>query len=387
MNIIDSTIEPLTHRERFRRVMHFEPVDRVIHWEFGYLDETVKRWHDEGLPEAVTGNAPIEAYFGVDPVDHIPTNSGILPPWEGEEEILEERGDSRIVRLPDGTVQEMQLEGKRTTIPHYIKMPITDRDDWKRFKERLDPSHPDRQQSDWDEVARRLNSSDKPVGIDIGSYFGIPRNWIGFENIALMCYDDRPLLEEIIATCSELIYSQIEEALKHCTPDFAAGWEDICFRNGPIVGPAMFRELVYPHLKKVCDLLRSHGCDVIWTDCDGNINHLVPVWLDAGLNCMFPIEVQGGSDPVALREEYGKQILLRGGIAKYELAKGKKEIIAELKRVEKIVFEGGFIPHGDHRIPEDVSLENYRYYIREKLNMLGWKKEDIEAVRGLVSDS
>jgi uroporphyrinogen decarboxylase len=95
---------------------------------------------------------------------------------------------------------------------------------------------------------------------------------------------------------------------------------------------------------------------------------------------MFPLEVHPGSDPVLLRKEYGKQILLRGGLAKYELSKGRSQIMAELRRVEKVFEEGGYIPHGDHRIPQDVPYDNYRYYVREKLNMMGWSKADLSAI-------
>ena len=147
-----------------------------------------------------------------------------------------------------------------------------------------------------------------------------------------------------------------------------------------MISPQMFREIVGPRLKKVCDLLRVHGCDIIWTDCDGDVNPLIPVWLECGLNCMFPLEVQGGSDPVPMREKYGKQLLLRGGINKHNLSKGKKEILAELKRVEKLVEEGGFIPGVDHRCAEDVSYENYKYYIREKLALLGWREDEVSQV-------
>lgn len=382
-SIINPSVEPLTHRERFRHLMHFEPVDRGIHWEFGYLAATMKRWHEEGLPQHLEDMGSVEAHFGVDPKVGIPINGGFIPPFEGEDEVIEVRENSRVVKSPDGMIKEIQKEGETTTIPHYIKMPIANRDDWLRFKERLDPTHPDRWKTDWKKIGEELNKSDKPVGINLGSYFGTVRDWIGFENIALMCYDDRPLLEEIIATRTELQYTQIEAALEHCRPDYAGGWEDMCFRNGPIISPTMFRDLVLPHLRRVCNLLKGHGCDIIWTDCDGNINDLVPIWLEAGVNCMFPIEVQGGSDPVELREKYGKKILLVGGLAKYEFSKGKREIIAEFKRVEKVVAEGGYIPHGDHRIPEDVPYENYKYYVREKLVMLGWPKNEIEAISGL----
>jgi uroporphyrinogen decarboxylase len=340
------------------------------------------RWHEEGLPEEVDGDQGIEAFFGVDPVRNIPFRGGLVPAFEGKAEVLEQKEDSRIERLPDGTVQEVKSSGVKT-IPHYIKMPISNRNDWSRFKERLDPDDPRRFEADYADLGRDLLRSDVPVGTGIGSYFGIPRNWIGFEQISLLLYDDRDLIEDIVETLTQVYYRQNEEILKHIEVDYAAGWEDICFRNGPMIGPAMFREIVGPRLKRVCDLLRRHGCTVIWTDCDGDITDLVPIWLDCGLNCMFPIEVQAGSDPVRLRQSFGRDLLLRGGVNKHRLAEGKAAILAELKRVAPVVEEGGYIPHGDHRIPETVSLGNYRYYIREKLAMLGWRDDDIAQVPGL----
>lgn len=381
-SIIDRGIGELTHRERFRRVMHFQSVDRVPHWEFGYLDETIERWHTEGLPAQYNDIPSVEAYFGVDPVAGVPFRDGPIPPFEGPVEVLEEREESRIERLPDGTVQEVQTTGI-TTIPHYIEFPIKDRDDWQRFKERLDPEDPRRFETDYKELGRRLLRSELPVGIGIGSYFGIPRNWIGFENISLMLYDDRALIEEIVETLGRIYYRQIEEALKHIEVHFAAGWEDICSRAGPMLSPAMFRDIVGPRLKRVCDLLREHGCTVIWTDCDGDVTDLVPVWLECGLNCMFPLEVHPGSDPVKYRQMWGRRILLRGGIAKYQLAGTRQDILNELKRVEHLVEEGGFIPHGDHRIPHDVSYGNYKYYVREKLAMLGWRDDEVAQVDAL----
>ncbi len=381
-SIINLGVGELTHRERFRRVMHFQKVDRIPHWEFGYLRETLDRWHGEGLPAQYDDDPSVEAYFGVDPAVQVPVVHGPVPAFEGGLQVLEERANSRIERLPDGTVQEVQTKGV-ATIPHYIKMPIENRDDWLRFKERLDPEDPRRFRTDYEELGRRLLPCDRPVGINIGSYFGKPRDWIGFEHICLMLYDDRPLIEDIVETLTRIYYRQIEEALKYVEVDFAAGWEDICFRSGPMISPEAFREIVGPRLKRVCDLLRQHGCTVIWTDCDGDVTRLVPVWLEAGLNCMFPLEVHPGSDPVKYRKVWGRQILLRGGIAKYKLAGSKRGILDELKRVEPVVEEGGYIPHGDHRIPEDVSYENYRYYVREKLAMLGWRDDEVAQIEAL----
>jgi len=388
-SIIDTTLPRMTQRERFRRLMHFQTVDRGIHWEFGYIKETITRWHKEGLDPQYDTIDKIERYFGVDGRARVPIHVGLIPAFEGEARVIEERpGGHQLIQHPDGTITEVNPNAYTQTIPHYVKFPIANRGDWQRFKERLNPDSPERWQADWRKIGAELSTSDLPVCIDLGSFLGTVRNWIGFENLGLMCYDDRPLLEEIIATRTDLQYSQLAAALRHCEVDLATGWEDICFRGGPIISPKMFEEIVIPHVRRCCNLLREHGCDVIWTDCDGDIRPLVPLWLDAGLNCMFPLEVHPGSDPVWLRKEYGRRILLVGGLKKHEFAKGKRETLAELRRVEKLVQEGGYIPHGDHRIPDDVPYDNYRYYVREKLAMLCWPKEEIDAIeplRGVAS--
>ena len=382
-SIVDPQRAGLTHRERFSGGRcTFSRSTAACIGSSGYLGATIARWHQEGLPAEIQvgeGAGSVEAYFGVDPTRSLPVHHGLEPGFPATYEVLEKKADTEVWRMADGMVQEVKTEGVRT-IPHYIKFPVETRDDWKRYKERLNPASPERHRVDWRKLGEELRHETRPVGVWIGSFFGTPRDWIGFENIALMCYDDRELIEEIVETITVGIEDQLERALSEVEVDYAAGWEDICFRNGPIIGPAMFGEIVAPRVRRVCNILRRHGCDVIWTDCDGDVRPLVPVWLEAGLNCMFPLEIQGGSDPVELRAKYGKQILLRGGLAKYEFTKGRRETLVELKRVEKVFEEGGYIPHGDHRIPEDVPYENYKYYVREKLTMMGWSKADIAGV-------
>jgi uroporphyrinogen decarboxylase len=148
-----------------------------------------------------------------------------------------------------------------------------------------------------------------------------------------------------------------------------AGWEDICFNSGPIISPKMYDQFVTPRYKRITDILRKHGCDVIFTDCDGNITPIIDCFLKGGINCMFPCEVNGGSDPVAIREKWGPQVLIMGGVCKMRLAEGPKVIERELKRLEPVVREGGFIPHVDHRVPPSVSLENYKFYLKAKRAM------------------
>jgi uroporphyrinogen decarboxylase len=86
---------------------------------------------------------------------------------------------------------------------------------------------------------------------------------------------------------------------------------------------------------------------------------------------MFPVEVGGGSDPRAIRERYGDRVRLMGGVDKHALIAGKKAIRAELRRIEPLVQMGGYIPHVDHRVPPDVTYENYLYYLDAKRDLFG----------------
>lgn len=352
-----------THRERYWRTMHFKSVDRVPNHEFGYWADTLARWHEEGLPREVDTNEKADVFFGFDPVGHLPVHLGLNPPFEHV--VLEETDRYRIIRDGGGVKCIVYKDGS-SSIPHYIEFPIKDRARWEEFKHRLDPNDPARFAGDWEAVRRNLEGHDYPVSVSIGSLFGWIRNWMGFEGVSIACYDDPELIEEIVEHLCVLITTQLEHALQYAEVDMGWGWEDIAFNHGPIISPTMFKTWLVPRYKRITDLLKKHGVDVVVVDCDGNINVLVEHWLEGGVNCMFPLEINGSSDPVALREKFGQRVLLAGGVDKTRLSKGKKEIEQEIERIRKTVESGGYIPHVDHRVPPDVSYDNYLYYLHVK---------------------
>jgi uroporphyrinogen decarboxylase len=63
------------------------------------------------------------------------------------------------------------------------------------------------------------------------------------------------------------------------------------------------------------------------------------------------------------RAEYGKDLLLMGGIDKRALITGPKDIDAEIMRVAPLIEQGGYIPWLDHSVPPDVSFDNFLYYM------------------------
>jgi len=106
--------------------------------------------------------------------------------------------------------------------------------------------------------------------------------------------------------------------------------------------------------------------DLLWVDCDGNIDSLIPLWLESGVNCFIPFEVgTWHADPVEYRRKYGKDLRMMGGFNKRILAGSRHAIEREIHRLMPLVKEGGYIGFCDHYVPPDVSLENYLFYLEK----------------------
>ena len=358
----------MTERERWHNVFHYLPIDHVPDREFGYWDDTLTRWRAEGLPDWVTDNGEADRFFGFERAGGVPGNMGLIPGFEGK--VLEEDESHRIVVDGNGVKSEIFKDG-HSSIPHYLEFPVRNRASWEDFKRRLDPATPGRfpDEETWQRVKADLKQADYPVGVSLGSLYGWPRNWMGFEGAAIMMHDDPELMHEIMEHITQLIISLVERPARELKLDFGSIWEDMAFRNGPMISPRMFDEFMVPRYQRITNLLREHGCDVFFVDCDGNINELVALWLKGGVNCMFPVEVAAGSDPIEIREKHGKECLLMGGVNKRALAQGREAIRAEVQRLLPLVQVGGFIPHVDHRVPPDVSYQDYLYYLDYKRDL------------------
>ena len=126
-----------------------------------------------------------------------------------------------------------------------------------------------------------------------------------------------------------------------------------------------------PNYQKVTSFLAEHGVKLSWVDCDGNIEALLPLWIEGGVRGFYPLEVASGMDAASLRERYGREIVMWGNVDKRALAAGKEAIDAELARLAPVAAQGGFIPLVDHGVPDDVSLANYLYYLEQRKRLPG----------------
>lgn len=208
------------------------------------------------------------------------------------------------------------------------------------------------------------SNRDIPVGLHLGSLAGAMRNMLGVEHWSYLYADDEDLYKEVVDTLCGLCYDCAKVMLESGAKfDYAHYWEDICFKNGPLISPAVFREFYGPWYRKISDLLAQYGVDIISLDCDGWIDHLIPIWLENGVNTMFPIEVGTWNASIApWREKYGKKILGVGGMNKNVFSKDRQAVDEEIERLKKLIALGGYIPCPDHRIAPDAKYELVQYY-------------------------
>ncbi len=366
--------------DRYYRVFSYLPVDRVPDIEFGYWPQTIRRWLGEGLPAEYVSekncmfSGKLDAYFGFDEYRHhgLPVRTHIHPGFQ--EEVLERRGNSVVVRDRDGVVAERyQNDADESSIPHYLRFPVETPEDWAGVKERYRLDDPERKLS-VEEIGAAVKASaagDKAMTMGFTGFYGQLRNWMGMENLSCAFYEHPDMIHDMVGHWAELCVRELEALPPEVRIDHVSWWEDMASKNGPLVGPAMFREFLQPGYRRVMGEVRRRGAGIAVVDCDGNPHDIVANWMEEGVNIMFPLEVAAGVDAYAWRREFGRELRLRGGIGKAPLVRGGKAIDDELERIRPLLEQGGYIPHLDHLVPPDIPFRNYCDYLDKKRKLIG----------------
>jgi uroporphyrinogen decarboxylase len=335
--------------------------------EFGYWDENFTEWplfYENGI----TNNGEADIFFNFDKTAHTGGAIGMNPGFKHE--IVEERENTQIIRNSDGLLAEVAKN--QSSIPHFIKSSITTPDDWKRCKEerfRLDD--PIRKLNVEEIKKQHPSTRDYPLGIWVGSMIGKIRDMLTVEGLAYAIYDYPDMVEDMVETSCKLVEYSLDQLLPAIDLDYAASWEDICCNSGPLVPIDFFKNVIMPRYKRISKKLHEKGIDIWWVDCDGDVRPILPLFLEGGINTLFPYEVNSCAHPKELFDEYGKELRIMGGFDKMQLGKGPKAIKAYMETLIPLVERGGYIPFCDHRCPPNVKPEDYLYYLDLKEKMFG----------------
>ena len=304
-------------RERFLAVMNFKTVDRLPMTEsYWWWDKTLARWYDEGLPRRLTTHGEICQYFGLD-LHRIFWPS----PWA------------------DGFAAG---------------------DDYEKFKPALDGYRPDPREMEL--YAREQQRGEAFIWCQIDGFFWFPRKLMGIERHLLAFYDEPELMHRMNRDLLAFNLRVLDDICRFFRPDVISFAEDMSYNHGPMLSKEFFEEFIAPYYRRIIPVLEGRNIIPIM-DSDGDITELIP-WLDAvGVRGLTPLERMAGTDVNRIRRDWPRWLMM-GAFDKTTMHRGEAVMRKEFERILPVMKSGGYVPSCDHQTPPEVSLADYRLYVK-----------------------
>ena len=353
-------------RERYLAHCQYEFTGREMFCElFGPLLQLEDEWRRQGASEKEIAMTAFDWDYVLK--THLPASvhaiTGIQP------QILEDTPEMTL--SIDRMGRKMKLIKASANIPLPMTHPVETPADWEKirhwyeFREsRVNREALAEKRALWEKGYLTLFSF--PGGFDE------PRQLLGEEGLCIAFYEEPEMIEDMLAVMADTAVKCIERIADVVPIDNLVIHEDMAGKTGPLIGPAQVTEFLAPYYKKVWDAAKSVGAKLFSQDSDGSMEPVMDAFIDCGVNCFYPCEPAAGMDMVKLRAKYGKKIYFKGGLDKHALRHGRDAVRAELEyKMCDAMKGGGTIFALDHRIPNGVPIETYRYYVNLGRELLG----------------
>ncbi len=321
----------LTNRERFKKIMNFEKVDRMPMYEWApFWNLTIDRWISEGLNIDNLQYGEVGQKLGLD------------------------------------LLQQIGIPIKTENYPnpaHYGDPVILGEKDYERIKPSLYPADvAQRVKPQFDSYKERHERGEMASWITYEGFFWYPRTLFGIENHFYAFYDQPELIHRINQDLVDFILSTLDSICEIHVPDFMTFAEDMSYNHGPMLSKDLFDEFILPYYKQVIPAFKKKGIKVI-IDSDGDVTEMIPWLIEAGADGLLPLERQAGVDVLSLKKNF-PEFLFIGAYDKMVMKFGEEAMRKEFERLLPAIKMGGFIAGVDHQTPPDVSLENYMIFTR-----------------------
>ncbi len=351
--------QPEVEREEYLDHMTFQANVRPLFTEiFGPIVGLKEEWEEQGASAAELNMSAFRY--------RCPKLAGIdvkLGRLGGFCEVIEE--NETTIRYRDDLGRTLRLEKGHATIPLPENYPVRNMDDWLRLKPRYQYSE-ERFGKEWQARAETARQAGNALVVGIPGGFDEPRQLMGEAGLCYAYYEQPELIHDILSTLANTAGQVLDRVSQLVQVDILSVHEDMAGKSGPLAGPRQIEEFIKPYYRTVWDLLHARGARLFDQDSDGDMNAVIPAFIDAGVNCMHPMEPASNMDIVKVREKYGATLAFYGGLDKHVLRRSQSEIEAELEyKIPPMVRSGGCMLGLDHRIPNGTPLENYRFYVRK----------------------
>lgn len=366
----------LSSKERFSRILRLRPVDRVGLFEV-FWKETAQKWSAEGhfeKPETISD------HFGLDvrrtggeitPGDYRTVN--LVADLDAGEKVVEESDATRLVR--DGNGALLRWNKHRSGAPEHVGFLVQDRRGW---EEHIRPRLLDERSYErrlkfgaYRDLRQKCGRDQLFITCAVVGAFDLMSPMCGHENLLMGMAADFDWVRDMGEVYTTVTIRLLEILFgREGLPDGLWVWDDLGFRDSPFMSPGMYRELLLPAHKRLFDFAHSRGLPVV-LHCDGFVEPLLPSLMEAGIDCLQPLEAKAGMDLVRLKKAYGERIAFIGGMDVRELiSNDRSRVRRELESKLPAAMAGsGYVLQVDHSVPDQVHYETYRYFVDKGLEM------------------
>jgi uroporphyrinogen decarboxylase len=347
----------LTSRERVNRMFARQEHDRVPRHET-FWDETITRWQGEGLrggAEAALARLASDLHWIArsDPV-----------PYPGRRDAIDEDAETQIIRDQHGAL--LRVWKGRSGTPEHLGWECENRSVW---EERLKPAMLAVGVGlDVEEALRRFQAgrqADRWCYFTCIEAFEFTRRTLGDVVALTAMLEDREWIRDLARTQMDLVLANFEAAwARGVQPDGVWVFGDMAYNRATLCSPALYRELIWPEHKRLADWAHARGLKVIFHS-DGDVNAVIPLYLEAGLDCLQPLEAKAGMDLRQLAPRYGDRLAFFGNVDITVLATNNREAIEQEVRAKLAagMATRGYLYHSDHSLPPTVSWDTFQFII------------------------
>jgi uroporphyrinogen decarboxylase len=206
---------------------------------------------------------------------------------------------------------------------------------------------------------------ERAVVLNLRDGFSDMRDLLGYE-AALMSMLLEPIhFSDLLQRSVEYNLRLAEIARARYGSEIVATTDDVAVATGMLMRPATYFELIGPKFCQAIQGYKDLGYLCI-KHCDGNVDAVIDYWIEAGIDCLDPIDPGGGYTMAAMKEKVGDKICLKGNVdCTGPLCDGSAEQVAE--EVRECILAGGqgggLIVSSSNTIHRGVNPENYRTMI------------------------
>jgi uroporphyrinogen decarboxylase len=366
----------LTSKERFQRILRHEPVDQVGLFEV-FWKETTRQWAAEGRfekPEMVSDHFGLDVRRTGGEITPVPWKvTNLVADLDAGDQLIEQTATAKLVR--DGNGALLRWRTDHSGGPEHVDFSVKDRRGW---EELIRPHLLDERTYE-----RRLdftlyrNLRDKCARenlfmcVSVHGCFDLINKMCGHQYLLMGMATDPDWIRDMRDVYANVTVKLLKILFaKEGLPDGLWMWDDLGFKHRPFMAPAMYRELIYPGHKRVFDFAHSRGLAVV-LHSDGLVEPLIPHLIEAGIDCLQPLEAKAGMDLLQIKKTYGQRIALIGGMDVRELISNDLgRVRQELERkLPQAMAGSGYVLQVDHSVPNQVSYDTYRYFVAEGLRI------------------